>query len=352
MNRKRIMAALFSLLLLAGCSDNNNEKVVKEETKEESNIVENNNEEIEEVLPYKAPLSGVGFKEEPSGRAYAVMINNDPKARPQSGLHKADIVYELLAEGNITRFLAIFQSEHAERIGPVRSARDYYINLAKGYDALYVAHGYSPEAKTMLDSGTVDHINGMQYDGSLFKRDKSRVAPHNSYITSENILKGAEKIGYEMSETPSSLEFLSKEDTDNLSGEPVKSVLISYFSSNLFNVHYEYDEDTKKYKRYTNGELTADLDSGEPVLLDNIFIVESRHRIIDDVGRREIDITSGGKAYLIQLGQMKEVEWKSTEGKVLPYLDGQQVGLVAGKTWVNFVPTDPGLENIVSFEEQ
>lgn len=350
MSRNWIIALVFALLLLAGCSDNNNEKVVKEET-EEPNVVEGNNEEEEKVLPYKAPLTGVGFEEEPTGRAYAVMINNDPKARPHSGLHKADIVYELLAEGNITRFLAIFQSEQAERIGPVRSARDYYIELAKGYDALYVAHGYSPEAKEMLDAGVVDHINGMQYDGSLFKRDKSRVAPHNSYITSENILKGAEKIGYEMTETPSSLSFLSKEDADSLNGETAKSILISYFSSNLFNVHYEYDETLLKYKRYTNGELTIDLDSGDPVLLDNILIVESRHRIIDDVGRREVDITSGGKAYLLQRGQMKEVEWKSKEGKILPFLNDRPIGLVAGKTWINFVPTDPGLENIVSFEE-
>lgn len=348
MSRKWIFASVFALLLLAGCSDNNNEKVVQEEVEEP--VLEEKSEVMEEVLPYQAPLSGVGFKEEPTGRPYAVMINNDPKARPQSGLHKADIVYELLAEGNITRFLAIFQSEHADRIGPVRSARDYYIELAKGYDALYVAHGYSPEAKEMLDNRVVDHINGMQYDGSLFKRDKSRVAPHNSYITSEKILEGAEKIGYEMGETPSSLTFLSNEEADSLSGETAESALISYFSSNLFNVQYEYDDTTKKYKRFTNGELTIDLDSGEPVLLDNILIVESRHRIIDSVGRREIDVTSGGKGYLLQRGQYQEVEWKNTDGKVLPYLNEKHVGLVAGKTWINFVPTDPGLENTVLFE--
>ena len=78
------------------------------------------------------------------------MVNNHPKARPQSGLHKADIVYEILAEGDVTRFLPYFQSEKPENIGPVRSARDYYIDLAKGLNALYIAHGYSPEAKKCL----------------------------------------------------------------------------------------------------------------------------------------------------------------------------------------------------------
>lgn len=349
MNRKWLILTAVVLLLLAGCSSKK-EEVVKEQ--EEKPINDISKDDHEEVLPYQAPLTGVRFKEEPAGRPYAVMINNDPKARPQSGIHKADIVYELLAEGNITRFLAIFQSEHADRIGPVRSARDYFIELAKGYDALYIAHGYSPEAKEMLDAGVVDHINGMQYDGSLFKRDKNRVAPHNSYITSENVLEGAEKIGYEMNDTPSSLTFLSEEEADELEGESAQSAVISYFSSNLFNVHYEYDESSKKYKRYTNDELTADLDSGEPVLLDNILIVEAYHNIIDNVGRREIDITSGGKAYLLQRGKWKEVEWENTDGKILPYLNGHEVSLVPGKTWINFVPADKGLAGTVSFEVQ
>ena len=93
----------------------------------------------------------MGSSTEIEGRAVAVMINNHPAARPQSGLHKADIVYELLAEGDVTRFLAIFQSEQPDNIGPVRSARSYYIELAKGYDSLYIAHGNSPDAKKMLE---------------------------------------------------------------------------------------------------------------------------------------------------------------------------------------------------------
>lgn len=348
MYKKWVSVAAAALLLLSGCSENKKEVVQEHEEKPINEVSKSE----EEVFSFHFPLTGVGVKEEPIGRPYAVMINNDPKARPQSGLHKADIVYELLAEGNVTRFLAIFQSEQADRIGPVRSARDYYIELAKGYDALYIAHGYSPEAKEMLDNGYVDHINGMQYDGSLFKRDKSRVAPHNSYITTENILKGAEKIGYDMDEAPATLTFLTEEEIERLDGEKAPSVLISYFSSSLFNVVFEYDEATKKYKRYTNGELTADLDTNDPVLLDNIFIIETNHKIIDSAGRREIDLTSGGNAYLLQRGQWKKVEWKNSDGKILPYTNGQEVGFVPGKTWINVVPSKQGLENIVSFEVQ
>lgn len=347
MKKKWMLCIVAAIALFAGCSKNS-EEVGNEQ--EGTPIVDNDQEETEEVFPYTAPLTGVGMKEEPTSRAYAVMINNDPKARPQSGLHKADLVYEVLAEGNVTRFLAIFQSEKADRIGPVRSARDYYMELAKGYDSVYIAHGYSPEAKQMLDEGYIDHINGMQYDGSLFKRDSSRVAPHNSYITSESVLEGVEKIGYEMDNPPSALSFLSEEEVDRLDGAKASSVLVSYFSSNLFNVVYEYNDNDKKYKRYTNGELTADLDTDEPVLLDNILIAETNHKIIDNEGRREINLTSGGDAYLLQRGQWKEVQWQSKNGKILPFENGQEVGFVPGKTWINIVPSDQGLDNIVSFE--
>ena len=131
-------------------------------------------------------------------RPIIVTVNNHPDARPQSGLAAADIVYEMVAEGNVTRFLAVYQSELPDTIGPVRSARDYFVEIAEGLDAFYVAHGYSPEAKRLLNANVVDNINGMNYDGTLFKRSRNRVAPHNSYITAEHIREGAKLVGASM----------------------------------------------------------------------------------------------------------------------------------------------------------
>lgn len=141
------------------------------------------------------PLTGLPAKGNVHQRVIGVMVNNHPKARPQSGLSKADIVYEVLAEGDITRFLALYQSEQPERVGPVRSARDYYIDLSEGYNAIYVCHGWSPEAKARLEQGETDYLNGLFYDGTLFKRVSFRKAPHNSYITFANIKKGRNKTG-------------------------------------------------------------------------------------------------------------------------------------------------------------
>lgn len=341
MVKKSIVVSFIILLLTTlsacGCS--------KKQTAEPVDNVE----EVTGEDTYQYPLTGLSSRNEVIGRAVAVVINNHPKARPQSGIEKADIVYELLSEGNVTRFLAIFQSERPERVGPVRSARDYYIELAKGYDSFFVAHGYSPNAYALLQSGYIDEINGMQYDGNLFKRASDRQAPHNSYITFANIIKGGTQKGYDLETPPSSGVFLTEEEMGSLTGDMVSSVNINY-SSSTFNVKYTYDQAINKFKRFSNGEQTVDHETGEPVLVDNLFIVETKHQVIDQEGRRTVDLTSGGSGYLFQMGTWNEVEWKNVDGKIVPFASGKQVAMVPGKTWVNFVPDQPGLGEMVTFE--
>ena len=342
--KKWIAATAAVMMLAAGCSkETKNEEVQQHKEKEVEDI------EKEEVakLPYDFPLTGVPTEQEPSRRAIAVVVNNHPKARPQSGLDEADLIYEVLAEGDVTRFIAIYQSEQPEKVGPVRSAREYFIDLALGYDSFFVAHGYSPEAKAMLERGEIDNINGMQYDGTLFKRASFRKAPHNSYITYENMLKGAEKKGSEMDKAPESAVFLSEEESDQLEGAAAEGFMVSYGPAS-FNSIYEYVPEKGKYHRFTGSEETVDLDTNEPVLIDNILVVQMDHRIVDSAGRREIDIKSGGKGYLFQKGKVNEIEWKNEDGRIIPYNGGVKAGLVPGKTWINIVPSISD----VSFDSQ
>jgi len=336
MYKKFYILAVVLLIALSGCG--HKDKTVQKETKNPSENGEVSGKVKESIPKYIFPLTGIEAKESPKNRSVAVMINNYPAARPQSGLAEADIVYEVLAEGDITRFLAIYQSEQPKRIGPVRSARDYFINLAKGYGSLYIAHGYSPEAYEMLSSGYIDNINGMQYDGTLFKRSSDRKPPHNSYISYENILKGAKLKQYEMDTPPSGLDFMKADETSKVSGQDAKSIMIRYSHDSTFNVEYEYDADTEKYKRFSGGVQTADLESNRPVLLDNLFVVETEHKVIDEKGRRDINLTSGGKAYLFQKGKYHEVEWRNVDGRILPYENGNKVKFEPGKTWINIVP--------------
>ncbi|MGX6444646.1 DUF3048 domain-containing protein [Neobacillus sp. K501] len=345
--KKWAVIATAALLLLSGCSEKEKASGTKKPEKEVEEVVQ---PEEQNETPYNFPLTGVASEIETDGRAVAVMINNHPKARPQSGLHKADIVYELLAEGDITRFLAVFQSEKPDNIGPVRSARDYYVELAKGLDALYIAHGYSAEAQKMLERGEIDNLNGMVYDGTLFKRATFRSAPHNSYITYENIVKGAVENSYMMDQTPPAFTFLTEEESKNITGEDATTVNITYSNGGISNSTYEYDASVGKYKRFSSGgEQTVDYDTKEPVLLDNLFIVETNHAIEDEVGHKNIDLESGGRAYLVQKGKVMEVQWKNDNGRIVPVKDGVVVPFVPGKTWVNVVPTKPGMQSSVTF---
>lgn len=329
-----VMLASF-MLLASACSKNDHDTPDKQPEKEKT------------VVKTTAPLTGVEAEIEKPERAVAVTVNNHPDARPQSGLSQADIVYEALAEGNVTRFLAIFQSEKPENIGPVRSARQYFIDLAKGYDALYIAHGYSPEAKAELKSGKIDNINGIQHDGTLFKRADFRKAPHNSYITFKNIEKGAEDAGYDMDKAPNTLNFLTDEETGSLNGDPAANIKVSYSQNPTFVAEYKYDPQEEKYSRSSGGAETVEYDNDKPVLLDNVIVIEAAHTVKDSEGRRGIDLTSGGKAYVFQKGIMQEAEWKNEDGRILPYQNGEPMKLVPGKTWINIVPEMP----IVTFGE-
>ncbi|MBT2694238.1 DUF3048 domain-containing protein [Bacillus sp. ISL-55] len=345
MRKKWIAVLAAAMVLTAGCSSKETEK--KEATEHKEKEIKVDEVVAPEELPYQFPLTGVGTAEESSDRAVAVVVNNHPKARPQSGLHKADVVHEVLAEGDVTRFVAIFQSEHPEKIGPVRSAREYFIDLASGFDSFFIAHGYSPEAKEMLESGAIDNINGMQYDGTLFKRADFRKAPHNSYITYKNIVKGAETRGYALDEAPAAAVFLSSEEADVLEGTPAGEFMVKYGSPS-FDAIYEYDADEQKYHRFNGSEETVDLETKDPVLLDNILVVQMDHQVIDSAGRRVIDMESGGKGYLFQKGKVNEIQWKNEAGRIIPYKDGAKAGFVPGKTWINIVPSISD----VSFDSQ
>ncbi|MGP7819430.1 DUF3048 domain-containing protein [Niallia sp. 01092] len=345
---KKICIFLLLIILLTACSKEA-EEVNKHNENNQTGIAAKDDKEVKE-LAYTYPLTGLVSKEKSTDRAIGVMINNHPAGRPQSGLSKADVVYEVLAEGDITRFLAIFQSEIPETIGPIRSSREYYIHLAKAYNTLYIAHGYSPEAKKLLTKEYIDNLNGMQYDGTLFKRASNRVAPHNSYISYSNILKGAAMKKYKMDEPPRSLAFLKDSDIEKIAGETNNTVDVKFGSNVQFNSEFKYDSSLQKYLRFSNGQQTVDYNTNEPVAVDNVFIVEAKHSIVDSKGRREIDLKSGGKGYLLQKGKWREVEWKNINGRILPVEHDKQSGLVPGKTWIDIIPSNPGINAAVSLK--
>lgn len=323
------MIFLFGMILLTSCSKN---EQAAENIEEEPNV----ETEEEEMFERTFPLTGVPTNEEIDHRPIAVAVNNAPQARPQSGLNEADIVYEVLAEGgNITRLIAIYHSEKPDSIGPVRSARGYHIELSNGYDALFVAHGWSPEAQVMLErERRADFLQGLYHDGTYFKRSSDRVAPHNSYITYKSAWEGLSEKGYDMYREIEPLSFLTEEEIAELIGENGKKVSIQY---NDYNVSYTFDENENVYYRSSDGIETADYVTGQPLKVNNVFIVEMYHQVVDSEGRLKIDLTSGGEGILLQNGIYQYVQWENRNGRILPVINGEVVKFVPGKTWINIV---------------
>ncbi|OLN22968.1 lipoprotein YerB [Domibacillus antri] len=313
------MAITIAALFLGGCASS------QPVDKSEQNVL--------------SPLTGMEAADLDQ-RAVAVVISNHPAARPQTALEEADIVYEVLTEGNITRFLAIYQSEYPELAGPVRSARDYFVELASGYDALFLAHGYSPEAKEMLFSGEVDHLNGIQHEGDLFKRDSARQAPHNSYVYFDEVMETAEKNEYDVGSSPSKLSFLTKEEAKSVNGDPASNVVVRSSKNESFDAVYEY-----------NGESYIRSIDGADMTVDNIFVVEADHRVVDAKGRLDINLTSGGDAFLIQKGVMNMVKWQNRNGRIIPYTE-KSAALAPGRTWIHVVPASRGLNKAVDVENE
>lgn len=300
---------------------------------------------ISDIAPYTGISEGGPFTRRP----VLAVINNHPDARPQTGLNEADIVFEFVAEYNITRFAALYQSSFPEEIGPIRSARDYFIELAAAFDAFFIAHGYSPEAKAMLESGMVDHINGIDHDGSLFRRSADRVAPHNSYITLENIETGMELTDASPNYSAKAPYAFAEEAGNDKLVEQASKLEVRYGQDPNFTSSFTYDDTAQLYKRSSGEDPTIDKETLQQVEVANVLVFEADHETIDAEGRQSIDLDSGGEALLFHKGGVREIEWISQDGMLLPTADGETVELVPGKTWIHIVPTNPGLGQSVRY---
>ncbi|MFD1991913.1 DUF3048 domain-containing protein [Paenibacillus nicotianae] len=361
---------------------------------------------------YTAPLTGLPVDQPSISRPIAVMINNAPAARPQSGLAQADMVYEVLAEGGITRLIAVYQSYHGDvTIGPVRSIRPYLIGIGESMNALLVHAGGSPEAYSILQQGNKEHLDEITNASVPFWRDSSRKAPHNLYTNEEKLRKGALQKKYKQEVTMPTYPFLpstassnvsnattdslntdassvakdsdslhtNKVSADNSSGitnttetqhstdstdEMSSTGIISsvptatkatsielQFLLESYKVGYDYNAKSGVYTRSMNHEPHIDLNSGKPLTASNIIVLGGDYKVLDDIGRLSLNLDAGGEAILFQQGQQIKGQWSKKSGDVIRFMsNGQEVPLVPGVTYYNIVPNSPSFENHLTID--
>lgn len=280
-------------------------------------------------------------KQEESLLAVAVMIENHVDARPQSGLSQAKIVYEVLAESDITRFLAVYDlKEELTKIGPVRSARPYYIDIASEYQAIYAHSGGSPEALKRLktDNLVINLDEFFGYNTGYFWRDNKRYAPHNLFTSPELLAQASAHynvFGYS-DFRPWHFKTGQSRSSDN------SEIKINYSEADSYQVIWKYISQSNKYERWQNNARHTDADDSI-IEADNVIIQYANIKILDEVGRKSIKLIGTNKAVVFQDGISIEGYWqKNDAGSRTIFYDNNdnEIELNRGKIWIEVVPTD------------
>jgi len=294
-------------------------------------------------------LTGLPVTESTLPRPLSIMINNAPAARPQSGVSEADILYEVLAEGGITRLIGIFQSHMGVvKIGPIRSIRPYLIDIGESYGGVTVHAGGSQAAYAILQKQKKEDMDEIGKAGAYFWRDKNRKAPHNLYSNTDKLLEGADKLGY-AKDTQVPTYLFNNPDYVPLGGEPATEFNV-YFLLKSYMLDYKYDPESRTYQRWVNGKQHMDLNNNNPVEAANVIVMGADHKVLDDVGRLQIDVELGGEALLFQRGQVIKGRWSRKPNDVIRFIkDGQEELLYPGVTHFLIVPNTPSFSNHVTY---
>lgn len=355
MKKKLLAGICIAALLLAGCGTRETvaEVTTQESTTEKETttpaettvapLVIGETEENKEGM-IRSRLTGEWVEEAIGNRRpIAVMLNNIKEAIPQSSIETADVIYEAPVEGGITRLMGIYENfDKLEKIGSVRSSRLYYCYFAKEFDAVYVHWGQAIYALDLLNSSSIDNLNGLELEGSTFFRSSDRVAPHNGYTSGERLLEGIQKKGYRTEYNADDVQkftFSTEEEVILSNGSSAKKVTPGYAVNKPW---FEYSEADGLYYRFQYGDKQVDAETGNQLAYKNIITQNVDSYDYGD-GYYYIYTTGSGTGKYITNGKVIDITWKKdTEFGVTKYYDlsGKEIELNTGKTWVCIIQNE------------
>jgi len=307
----------------------------KEDDSEDSTITPSPTP-VEKAIDFDFPKEGT--------RPVAVMIDNETdKVLPQGGLGQAQVVYEALVEYGDTRYMALFWDNLPDYIGPVRSARHYFLDYAMEYDAIYTHIGWSDYAYRDLQIYKIDNIDGVMSNayGVFWDLTKEKSNYHDSYTSRERINKFLENSEYSLTTEKSLPLKYNAEDVTYENGESAKEVFIKYSVSS--SCGYYYDEEAKNYKRTRLGEFQIDRNTNKVIRAKNILILFVENKTIDGdkYGRQQLYTTGNGKGYYISNGVKQDIIWvknfRSSQTKYYYDSSKEEVTINPGQTWIQIV---------------
>ncbi len=307
---------------------------------------------------YYSPLTGEEIESEAAKTkpVTAIMLENSPDARPQSGLKDAEVVYEAVAEGGITRFLAVYQQKKPQLIGPVRSLRMYYLDWATPYDASISHVGGSLNALNTVRNGSYRDIDQF-FNSTTYWRATDRYAPHNVYTSFEKLDQLNTAKGYNSS-NPVGLERLDpetpvkdkKKTNEVVASEEIAPGMVANsinltISGPLYNSSYAYDPTTKLYARSQAGAPHLDREAGQITAKTVVALRVNMVNVLEDGYRENITTSGTGEVIIFQEGKATKATWNKSDQKgQLVFTDamGGHIKLARGTTWISAIPTDGG----------
>lgn len=323
--RKKLLILVMILILVLASSCRQQEGPDQEEPKETEHV-------------RRSVFNGKDINEnQDSYQAFGIIIENSNASRPHSGLGLADIVYENAVETyQITRFMAVFASEHPTKVGPVRSARIPFVRMAQEWGLPFAHFGSAAtgqgDAKSLIESLDIP----IRFDGhqainqEFYSRDNTRKAPHNAYFNAEEALVKIPEIEYE-----NRFEFSERTNIDQ---EDISMFSLAYAPDNQ--VGYEYDGDNKNYRRFINNEPMMDEYMEEQISVTNIIVLHAPHRTAEEARYVLVDFIGEGKAEFFIDGKYEEGTWQkdSYDEKTSFYdSEGNPIILLPGNTWIQVV---------------
>ena len=294
--------------------------------------------EEDQTKPPTSPLTGRTVESEAIAKrpVTAVMIENSPDARPQSGLKQADTVVEAVAEGGVTRFMAAYLESTPDYIGPIRSARPYYVDYALAFDASYAHVGGSPEALSDIKTLGVKDLDQF-FNPDAYFRINTRYAPHNMYSDFTKLDALNQSKGY------TSSNFTPFERKIDVAQTPTANNISLSLSGATYDPTFTYDAATNSYIRSQAGNTHNDFKSGEPI---NPKVIVALVLDKSSDGYNTIYQTSGsGTAYVFQDGIVSQGTWSKADRKASVKLtdkNGMPIKLNTGQTWITLIgsPSD------------
>ena len=351
---KRMLALILALsLVLCACGSKPAETTapttvptttVPETTAPPETTVPPTTEATESAPVDTNPLTGEPLQEVTSNRPTAIMINNLVKAVPQCGISKADILYEIIAEGSVTRFMAIFYDlEDVGVIGPVRSVRPYFVRVAQHYGAILSSAGGCDEAISLVGSLDWDYLNGIAGAGNWFYRDEwrrtNRGYEHSLMTTGENLMKAAEKKGITTTMEDVDYGFHFTEEIMT-AGEAATEITV-WFYNNGKKTAMAYDASTGLYAMTQHGAASVDGNDDTPIRFRNVLILEADSHVKDKKGHLEVQTTGTGTGYYARDGKLVQIKWsRESNSADFVYTDaqGNPISFGVGKTYIAIVP--------------